>query len=67
MLTKIASIKDSTVELGAAQGLSEKYCRQALEKISNNELRIKETIKLGAETMKIVNGEYQKVRTAMMW
>ena len=50
-----------------AQGMSEKYCKTIIEKVRDNEARIKETVKLGEETMKIVDEEYRKIKTAMMW
>ena len=50
-----------------SQGLSEKYCKSINVKVANNEARIRETIKLGEETMKILDEEYRKIKTAMMW
>ena len=67
VLAKITGMRDNAVELGMSQGLSEQYCRSAQVKIRDNEMRIKETIKLGGETMKIVDEEYRRIKTAMMW
>ena len=67
VLARIAPVKANVVEIGMSQGLSEKYCKKINEKVENNEARIKETIKLGEETMKILDEEYRKIKTAMMW
>eukprot|EP00112_Aurelia_sp_Birch-Aquarium-sp1_P014334 Seg3085.2 transcript_id=Seg3085.2/GoldUCD/mRNA.D3Y31 product="Ras-related protein RabC" protein_id=Seg3085.2/GoldUCD/D3Y31 len=67
VLAKIAGIRDKAVDLGMSQGLSEQYCRSVQAKIRDNEARIKETVKLGGETMKIVDEEYRRIKTAMMW
>jgi len=67
VLTRIGPIKANVVEIGMSQGLSEKYCKSINVKVANNEARIRETIKLGEETMKILDEEYRKIKTAMMW
>ena len=67
VLTRIAPIKANAVEIGMSQGFSEKYCKSINVKVANNEARIRETIRLGEETMKILYEEYQKIKTAMMW
>lgn len=67
VLTRIASMKGNIVEIGMSQGLSEQYCKNIVVKMDKNVARITETIKLGEETMKIVDEEYRKVKTAMMW
>lgn len=67
VLAKVAFVKPNIVEVGMSQGLSEQYCKKITAKVETNQARIKETIKLGEETMKIVDEEYRKIKTAMMW
>ena len=66
-VNQLDSLHDSAFEKGINEGLTQKQCKLQLAKIRDNRTRIKDTISLADDTMKIVDEEYRRIKTAMMW
>jgi len=47
--------------------LNKKQIKVAMQNLSDNIGRIKDTISLAGESMKITDEQYKKIKNAMMW
>lgn len=54
-------------EAGVGAGLNKKQIRVAIQNLNDNLERIKDTIYLADESMKITDDQFKKIKNAMMW
>lgn len=58
---------ENLLEKGASVGLNKKQMRVAVQNLNEDIEKIKDTIALADESMRITDEQFKKIKNAMMW
>lgn len=66
-LQKLKEYASTLQQAAIAAGLNKKQAKVAAQNLSENIERVKDTLVLGDEAMKVTDDQFKKIKNAMMW